>query len=60
MRSQFPLKGKFLRKALISIKELLFSEGFKLKRNYQIFKFSYLSKDGKEKGRPLDFLGYKY
>lgn len=56
----FSSNKRFLRKVLTSIKELLFSEGLKLKRNYQIFKFSYSSKDGKEKGRPLDFLGYKF
>ena len=56
----FSSNKRFLRKVLTSIKELLFNEGLKLKRNYQIFKFSYSSKDGKEKGRPLDFLGYKF
>lgn len=31
-----------------------------LKDNWQVFKFDYIDKDGKRKGRPLDFIGFKF
>lgn len=30
------------------------------KENWQIFKFDYIGKDGKRRGRPIDFLGFKF
>ena len=32
----------------------------KLKENYQVFRFAYKDKDGKERGRPIDFMGFKF
>src|SRR5574344_703928 len=35
--------------------------GLELKDNYQVFRFDYIDKkDGKRKGRPLDFMGFKF
>lgn len=34
--------------------------GLKIKKNYQVFEVSYLDIDGKEKGRAIDFIGYKF
>lgn len=31
-----------------------------LNDNHQLFKFSYIDKDGKEKGRAIDFMGYVF
>lgn len=56
----FGSNKRLLHKVLVQLKELLSVESLELKHNYQIFRFSYLSKDGKGKGRPLDFLGYKF
>ena len=49
-----------LREKLEKIKEFLSKENLSLKPNYQIFRFSYIDKDGRDKGRPLDFLGFKF
>jgi RNA-directed DNA polymerase len=35
--------------------------GLQLKNNWQVFRFDYIDKkDGKRKGRPLDFMGFKF
>ena len=54
-----PNKRK-LRNAFENIKDYLSSIGLELNDNYQLFKFSYIDKDGKEKGRAIDFMGYVF
>ena len=54
-----PNKRK-LRKAFERIKSYLSNIGLELNSNYQLFKFSYIDKDGKEKGRAIDFMGYVF
>lgn len=54
-----PNKRK-LNKAYIAIKEYLNNMGLELNDNHQLFKFSYIDKDGKEKGRAIDFMGYVF
>jgi len=34
--------------------------GLELKENWQVFRFSYIDRDGKEKGRDLDFMGFRF
>lgn len=50
---------KELHKALFAISEYLSTIGLKLKSNYQVFRFVYTDKNGKERGRFIDFMGYK-
>ena len=56
----FGSNKRVLRKNLEEIKKFLAKENLSLKSNYQIFKFSYLDKNNNDKGRPLDFLGFKF
>lgn len=57
----FHRNKKELRKCLECIREYLTSLGLEIKGNYQIYRFDYIDKkDGKRKGRPADFLGYKF
>ncbi len=57
----FHRNKKELRKAFEQMKEYLTGLDLKIKGNYQIYRFDYISKkDGKRKGRPVDFLGYKF
>lgn len=51
---------KELHKALAAISDYLNSIGLKLKSNYQVFRFIYTDKNGKERGRFIDFMGYKF
>ena len=52
---------KDLHKALFEISKYLASIHLKLKSNYQVFRFVYTSKkDGKEHGRFIDFMGFKF
>lgn len=51
---------KELHKALAAISEYLKKLDLRLKPNYQVFKLAYIDKDGKERGRPIDFMGYKF
>lgn len=51
---------KELHKALAAISEYLKKLDLRLKHNYQVFKLAYIDKDGKERGRPIDFMGYKF
>lgn len=45
----------------IKIKDFLFSHyGLTVKDNWQIFKFDYIDKNGKRKGRPIDYMGFKF
>lgn len=48
---------KLLHKARIAIEEFLRNKKLKLKENWQVFKVA--SRDGKYKGRAIDFAGYK-
>lgn len=51
---------KELHKALFAISEYLATLGLKLKSNYQVFRFIYTDKNGKERGRFIDFMGYRF
>lgn len=51
---------KILHNARLEIQKSLQELRLKLKENYQVFRFSYIAKDGKEKGRCIDFMGYKF
>ena len=51
---------KQLHKALEAISIYLESIGLKLKDNYQVFRFIYTDKNGKERGRFIDFMGFKF
>lgn len=56
----FGRNKKELRKCLEAIREFLKTLDLELKDNYQIFRFDYIDKDGKRKGRLLDFIGFKF
>lgn len=49
-----------LHKAIKEIAKYLDDLHLKLKENYQVFKFAYVDKTGKERGRPIDFMGFKF
>ena len=49
-----------MHKALAAISEYLKNLDLRLKPNYQVFKLAYIDKNGKERGRPIDFMGYKF
>lgn len=51
---------KELHKAIQAIAQYLEKLDLKLKSNYQVFRFAYIDKQGKERGRPIDFMGYKF
>ena len=51
---------KELHKALNLISDYLNSIGLKLKSNYQVFRFIYTDKKGNERGRFIDFMGFKF
>lgn len=50
---------KKLRKAMLAVMGYLEELKLKIKGNYQVFRFVY-EKDGKEKGRAIDFMGFKF
>ena len=54
-----PNKRK-LHKAFDAIQKYLANIGLELNNNYQLFRFSYIDKNGKEKGRAIDFMGYVF
>lgn len=57
----FHRNKKELRKGFEKNREYLTALGLEIKGNYQIYRFDYIDKkDGKRKGRPADFLGYKF
>lgn len=44
-----------------AISEYLNTElGLELKSNWQVFRFSYIDRDGNEQGRDLDFMGFRF
>lgn len=51
---------KALHKAFAEISKYLEGLGLKLKGNYQVFRFIYTDKNGKERGRFIDFMGYRF
>lgn len=52
---------KFLHNMIIKIKKCLGRNlRLKLKRNYQVIRFEYVTKLGKTIGRKIDFMGYKF
>ena len=51
---------KELHKAIKAISEYLENIELHLKSNYQVFKFAYTDKNGKTRGRPIDFMGFKF
>ena len=51
---------KELHKAMYEISKYLAAIDLKLKENYQVFRFVYVDKKGKERGRPIDFMGFKF
>lgn len=51
---------KELHKAIKAISEYLENIELHLKSNYQVFKFAYTDKNSKTRGRPIDFMGFKF
>ena len=51
---------KKLNKAVYAISNHLDEIGLTLKENHQVFRFDYIDKRGKRRGRDLDFLGFRF
>lgn len=52
---------KYLHRVLKEIIKYLIQEmHLKIKNNYQVYRFNYTDKDGKTKGRVVDFMGFKF
>lgn len=52
---------KVLHRMRQAISDYLENElGLELKSNWQVFRFSYIDRDGKERGRDLDFMGFRF
>lgn len=49
-----------LHKIFRKIESYLAEMELKPKENWQIFRFDYIDKDGKRRGRPVDFMGFKF
>lgn len=57
----FGRNKKELHKMLEAIRIKLAEIGLTIKENHQVFRFDYIDKkDGKRKGRPIDFMGFKF
>lgn len=56
----FGRNKKELRKMFCSIREYLQTLDLKPKDNWQIFRFDYIDKNGMRRGRPVDFMGFKF
>lgn len=57
----FGRNKKALHKMRIMIAEYFKEElGLQMKDNWQVFRFDYTDRSGKRKGRPLDFMGFKF
>ena len=57
----FGRNKKKLKENFEEIREQLSDAGLRVKENYQIFRFDYIDKkDEKRKGRPIDFMGFKF
>ena len=56
----FGANKRVLHRLRINIRDYLHEKlGLEMKRNWQVFLFDY-AKNGKHKGRPLDFMGFKF
>jgi len=55
----FGSNKKKLHKTRKAIEAYLETEGLRLNDNWQVFRFDYV-KDGKRKGRDLDFMGFRF
>lgn len=52
---------KELHKARLQIEKFITEElGLQIKKNWQVFRFDYVDRKGKRRGRPLDFMGFKF
>lgn len=51
---------KELHLILNKVRDFLHGIGLELKQNYQVFKFHYVNKRGENKGRFIDFMGFKF
>jgi len=49
-----------MHKAVKQITNFLDSIGLNIKDNYQVFRFDYIDKNGKRRGRDIDFIGYRF
>lgn len=56
----FGRNKKELHKKFILIREYLRCLDLEIKDNYQIFRFDYIDRTGKRKGRFVDFMGFKF
>lgn len=56
----FGRNKKELHRKVRAIASILKSLGLKLKKNWQVFRFDYIDKKGKRRGRDLDFLGFRF
>ncbi len=56
----FGRNKKELHKKLELIREYLTELDLELKSNYQVFRFDYTDKNGKRRGRFIDFMGFKF
>lgn len=57
----FGSNKKVLHRMRQAIADYLIDElGLELKDNWQVFRFSYIDADGEERGRDLDFMGFRF
>lgn len=57
----FGSNKKVLHRMRQAIADYLVDElGLELKDNWQVFRFSYIDSEGKERGRDLDFMGFRF
>lgn len=56
----FGKNKKELHKKLEEIKKFLAKKNLKIKQNYQVFRFVYTDRNGKERGRVLDYMGFQF
>lgn len=57
----FSNNKKELHRARKEIEKFVHGElGLEIKKNWQVFRFDYKDRKGKHRGRPLDFMGFKF
>lgn len=56
----FGRSKKFLHKVVMIIREALEKLGLRLKDTWQVFRYDYIDKKGKRRGRAFDILGYRF
>ena len=56
----FGRNKKELHNHLERIRQYLAKMDLELKSNYQVFRFDYIDRNGKRRGRPIDFMGFKF